>query len=74
MQATLIYLSVPPEQRSRALGVLSTAIGTGLIGFLQLGLLAEWLGPATATAVVCVQGILVLAATWPVWAPLFQQD
>jgi MFS family permease len=74
MQATLIYLSVPPEQRSRALGVLSTAIGTGLVGFLQLGLLAEWLGPAIATAVVCAQGILVLAATWPVWKALFGQD
>ncbi|WP_158287605.1 MFS transporter [Falsiroseomonas bella] len=74
MQATLIYLSAPPEQRSRALGVLSTAIGTGLLGFLQLGLLAESLGAATATAVVCAQGILVLAATWSVWKPLFQQD
>jgi MFS family permease len=74
MQATLIYLSAPPEQRSRALGVLSTAIGTGLLGFLQVGLLAESLGAATATAVVCAQGILVLAATWRLWKPLFKHD
>jgi MFS family permease len=74
MQATLIYLSAPPEQRGRALGVLSTAIGTGLLGFLQVGLLAESLGAASATAVVCAQGILALGATWSIWKPLFKQD
>lgn len=72
MQATLTYLSAPPELRSRALGVLSTAIGTGLLGFLQLGLLAEWLGASTATALVGMQGLVVLAATWRMWRPLFQ--
>jgi MFS family permease len=73
MQATLIYLSAPPEQRSRAFGVLSTAIGTGLIGFLQVGLLAESFGAPTATMIVCVQGLLALVATTRVWTPLFRQ-
>jgi MFS family permease len=74
MQATLIYLSAPAEQRSRALGVLSTAIGTGLLGFLQLGLLAELLGAAVATSLVCTQGLLILAATRSLWKPLFDKD
>ncbi|MEP6963326.1 MAG: hypothetical protein ABI995_14690, partial [Acidobacteriota bacterium] len=39
MQATLVYLSAPPEMRSRILGVLSVCIGTGPIGFIALGIL-----------------------------------
>lgn len=70
MQATLTYLVVPPEQRGRSLGVLSTAIGTGLLGFLQIGLLAEWLGAPAATALVGVQGLVALAATWRLWRPM----
>lgn len=70
MQATLTYLVVPPEQRGRSLGVLSTAIGTGLLGFLQIGLLAEWLGAPAATALVGVQGLVALAVTWPLWRPM----
>ena len=73
MQATLTYLVVPPEQRGRALGVLSTAIGTGLLGFLQIGLLAEWLGAPAATALVGVQGLVALAATWRLWKPMLVQ-
>lgn len=71
MQATLIYLSAPPEQRSRALGVLSTAIGTGLLGFLQVGVLAELFGASTATFLVCAQGLILLGATVRLWKPLF---
>ncbi|WP_270938130.1 MFS transporter [Falsiroseomonas oryzae] len=70
-QATLIYLSAPTELRGQALGVLSTAIGTGLLGFLQLGLLAEWLGATTGTAVVGIQGLVVLLATRRAWQPIF---
>ncbi len=38
MQATLVYLSSPPEMRSRMLGVLSVCIGIGPVGFVGLGL------------------------------------
>jgi MFS family permease len=74
MQATLIYLSAPPTHRGRAFGMLSTATGTGLLGFLQLGLLADWLGAPIATAVIAGQGLLVLLATWCVWNPIFRDD
>jgi MFS family permease len=72
MQATLVYAAAPPELRGRALGVLSTAIGSGLLGYLQVGLLADWLGAATATALVASQGLLAMAITWRWWRAVFR--
>jgi predicted MFS family arabinose efflux permease len=67
MQATLVYLSSPPEMRSRILGVLSVCIGTGPIGFVGLGLLANAIGASAATIVTGSVGLLALLATWPLW-------
>ncbi len=67
MQATLVYLAAPPEMRSRILGVLTVCIGTGPIGFLWLGWLADRIGSHNATAVTGVLGLLALAATWRWW-------
>lgn len=67
MQATIVYLAAPPEMRSRILGVLSVCIGTGPIGFLWLGWLADAVGAPNATAVTGVMGLLALAATWRLW-------
>ena len=67
MQATLVYLAAPPEMRSRILGVLSVCIGTGPIGFVWLGWLADAIGAHNATAVTGVMGLLALAVTWRLW-------
>jgi MFS family permease len=67
MQTTLVYLAAPPEMRSRLLGVLTVCIGTGPIGFLWLGWLAERIGSHNATAVTGVLGLLALAVTWRWW-------
>ena len=67
MQATLVYLAAPPEMRSRILGVLSVCIGTGPIGFVWLGWLADTIGAPGATAVTGVAGLVALAVTWPLW-------
>jgi MFS family permease len=67
MQATIVYLSAPPEMRSRILGVLSVCIGTGPIGFVWLGWLADAIGAHHATAVIGAMGLLVLAVTWRRW-------
>ena len=67
MQATLVYLASPPDMRSRILGVLTVCIGTGPIGFVWLGWLADRIGSHNATAVTGVLGLLVLAATWRWW-------
>jgi hypothetical protein len=67
MQATLVYLSAPPEMRSRIYGVLSVCIGIGMIGFIHLGLLASLMGAPWATATTGVEGILALLLTRRWW-------
>jgi len=67
MQATLVYLSAPPEMRSRMLGVLSVCIGIGPIGFVALGWLADAIGAPWATAASGLTGLLVLLLTRPLW-------
>ena len=67
MQATLVYLAAPPEMRSRILGVLSVCIGTGPIGFVWLGLLADTIGAHWATAATGAIGLLAMALTRKLW-------
>jgi predicted MFS family arabinose efflux permease len=67
MQATLVYLASPAEMRSRILGVLSVCIGTGPIGFVWLGLLADMVGAPLATAATGGIGLLAMLATRPLW-------
>jgi len=67
LQATLVYLAAPVDMRSRILGVLSVCIGTGPIGFVWLGWLADLIGAPEATAITGMIGLLALAATWPLW-------
>ena len=67
MQATLIYQLAPVAMRARLLGLLSVCIGTGPIGFLYLGWLADLLGAQTATVVLGLQGLLVLLLTRRYW-------
>jgi predicted MFS family arabinose efflux permease len=67
LQATTVYLAAPVEMRSRIMGVLSVCIGTGPIGFVWLGWLADRIGAPQATAMTGAMGLLALAATWPLW-------
>ena len=67
MQATLVYLSSPPEMRSRMLGVLSVCIGVGPIGFVALGWLADAIGAPWAIAATGFTGLLMMLLTRPLW-------
>jgi MFS family permease len=67
MQATLVYLTAPPEMRSRILGVLSMCIGVGPIGFIALGLLADAIGAQWATTASGLAGLLCMMLTRPLW-------
>jgi MFS family permease len=67
MQATLVYRAAPIEMRARLLGVVSVCIGTGPLGFLYLGFLAEMFTPRTATVALAAQGLLVILVTRRYW-------
>jgi MFS family permease len=70
MQATLVYLSAPPEMRSRIYGVLSVCIGVGMIGFIHLGVLAGLVGATWATAAIGFEGIAAMLLTRRWWRAL----
>lgn len=74
MQSTIIFLASPPVLRSRVMGVLTVSIGAGPIGMVHVGLLADWLGAATAVAIIALEGLLALALAaryWPeLWRPI----
>jgi hypothetical protein len=67
LQATIVYLAAPVDVRSRVLGVLAVCIGTGPIGFLWLGWLADRIGAPDAMAITGGAGLLALIAIYPMW-------
>ncbi len=67
-QGALIMTSVPDAMRGRALGLLSTAIGSLPIGMYALGELAEAVGAPAAVIAFNVTGLVVLLA-WTFWHP-----
>jgi predicted MFS family arabinose efflux permease len=66
-QSTLAFHAARPEMRARILGLLSVSIGTGPIGFLQVGLLADALGAQLAIIVSGCEGLLALLLTRRLW-------
>lgn len=64
MQGTLTYLHAPPELRSRVLGVLTLCIGTGPLGFFNVGWMAEAYGVPVALAVTSCEGLFALLVLW----------
>jgi hypothetical protein len=60
-------MQAPPEARSRILGLTTTCIGTGPLGVLVVGALADAHGPRLAIAGMAIAGLaglaLVMAAT-----------
>jgi len=61
MQSTIMFLAAPAALRSRLMGLLTVAIGSGPIGMLHVGLLADWLGAAHAVALIALEGLAALA-------------
>jgi MFS family permease len=67
MQATLVYRSAPVEMRARLLGVVTVCIGTGPIGFVYLGLLADAFTPRIATVALGAQGLVAMLLMRRYW-------
>ena len=74
LQATLVYRFAPPEMRSRMLGLVSTCIGIGPIGFVLLGWLATVIGAQWATAITGIAGLVAMALTYPMWRVLVRTE
>lgn len=70
MQSTLIYRVAPPEMRGRYLGLISICIGAGLIGFANVGILAELYGASTALMIIAAEGSIALIALLAFWRDL----
>lgn len=66
MQTTLMLTEAPHEMRSRLMGLVTVGIGTGPLGILAVGVLAEPLGPRGAVLVMAATGLVLTA--WLVWA------
>ena len=64
MQSTLTYMNAEAEYRSRILGVLALCIGTGPLGFLNIGWMAESYGLPAALAIMACEGLVALAVLW----------
>ena len=68
MQTTLLILNSHQQFRSRLFGLLSLSIGTGLIGFAQIGLQAYLYGARLAIFISATLGLvalLLLCWRWP---------
>ena len=73
MQSTLIYSVAPKAMTGRFLGLMTIAIGTGVIGFANIGLTAELVSASDALIIIGLEGLIpILALAWWWWRDLFK--
>ena len=68
MQSTLIYMLAPAEMRGRMLGVITICIGSGLIGFANIGYMADRFGASNALWMIGLEGVIpmiIISLGWP---------
>lgn len=68
MQSTLLILNSSAQFRSQIFGLLSVSIGTGLIGFSLIGVMAITIGARATILVSSICGlasVLVICLRWP---------
>lgn len=66
-QSAIIFRSVQLDMRARMLGLLTVSIGTGPIGFLQVGILADAFGAKYAIVTIGAEGLIALLLTRCFW-------
>jgi MFS family permease len=72
MQSALILRVSPPHLRGRMMGLLTMCIGTGPLGMLHQGLLADWFGAPTALTVSALEGLACLAVVVTLYPELLR--
>jgi MFS family permease len=74
MQISLPIAATPPEMRVRVMGIITVAIGAAPFGFLHAGLMAEWLGAATAQKLIAGEGLVALLLVFRLWPELLRRE
>jgi MFS family permease len=72
-QAALVYNVAPPHMRSRIFGLLAICIGVGIVGVVNVGVMAEWLGAPVAVRVMAIEGILAMMAIGIGWRVMWER-
>ncbi len=72
MQSVLVYTVAPPEMRGRLFGIMVLCIGTGVLGYLNIGLMGEWYGGSAAIRIVAAEGIVPLLLIGIGWRALWR--
>ncbi len=67
MQTLLVISSAPPGMRSRLLGLITVCIGTGPLGQLAIGALADGVGLGHAVEIMAGTGLVAILAIGLVW-------
>jgi len=62
MQSTLMLTEAPPEMRSRLMGIVTVCIGTGPLGVLLAGFLADASSPRHAVMIMALVGLALTIA------------
>jgi MFS family permease len=62
MQSTLMLTEAPPEMRSRLMGIVTVCIGTGPLGVLLAGVLADATSPRNAVMIMALIGLALTIA------------
>lgn len=74
MQSVLVYAVAPPGMRGRIFGIVVLCIGTGVLGYLNIGLMGEWYGGSAAIRIVAAEGIVPLLLIGIGWRALRRPD
>jgi MFS family permease len=64
MQTALVLIEAPPATRSRVMGIVTMCIGTGPVGVLLIGALAQRIGPQAAILIMAGTGVAGLSLVW----------
>lgn len=67
MQSAILISNSPVEMRPRIMGLLSMCIGSGPIGVMITGTLADRLSGATAVQIMAITGLAALIVTSLIW-------
>ncbi len=73
-QAPLVYNVAPSHMRSRIFGLIAICIGIGIVGVVNVGVMAEWFGAPIAVRVMAIEGIVAMFAISVGWREMWDRS